>query len=414
MELRERLASLGVRPLGRPAPRVAGADRGLIEEVETPFGPCARRMSWGGPAPRARPPGALLAWLTAESRVDEVDGARLVYLDCETTGLSTGPGTVAFVVGVGQTEPGTGALRLEQFVLRDFREEPALLWVVAQRLRPASAVVTYNGRCFDLPLLETRFILARQDGTVGVARQLDLLYPVRRLFRPRLGTCTLTAVEEGVLARRRDRDLPGSMMPSLFFAYLRDGEWAHLEPALAHNRADVTALADLMDALCRHLDARPGSAADARDRWALGRFFEARQCPDRALAEYATISEAEEMGYQAGLRRARLLRRARRPQEAIEVLRALWRWHPHGYSAAIELAKLMEHVTRDIGGALRLVAEALEHLMADPEDLMGSDWREDLERRYARLRRRGRAAYWAKGLGPLGGRYGAGLVGTPL
>jgi hypothetical protein len=351
-----------------------------------------------------------------EGWAEAVDTARLSYLDCETTGLSTGPGSVAFVVGIGSTEPDTGALRLEQFVLREFREESALLWMVAERLRQASAVVTYNGRCFDWPLLETRFILARQDGVVTVPpRHLDLLYPVRRLFRTRLGTCTLPAVEEGVLARRRDGDLPGFMMPSLFFAYLQDGRWAHLEPALAHNRADVTALADVLDALCRHVCAPPGSAADARDRWALGRFFEARRSPERALAEYATISAGEEVGYQAGLRRARLLRRARRPEEAIEVLRALWHSHPHGYGAAIELAKVLEHAARDVRGALYLVAGALERLVASPEEgMVSAQWRQDLEWRCARLRRRARVAYWSKALGPSGGRYGVGLVGTPL
>jgi uncharacterized protein YprB with RNaseH-like and TPR domain len=357
----------------------------------------------------------MLALLAADPALAGLEAHDLVFLDCETTGLSAGTGTVAFVVGLAELDGEWNRLSFEQFLLRDFSEEPALLWAVAQRLQRAGALVTYNGKRFDLPLLQTRFILARQTDPTADARQLDLLHPVRRLFRLRLESCALSQVETELLQSGRRDDTPGYLMPALFFAYLRDHDPAHLERALQHNRADLGGLAGVLAAICAHVAAPVGAAYDPRDRFALASFFEARALPARALAEYASLEGEGDLGYRAGLRRARLLRRVGAVDDAVRVLERLRETHPHPVAAVIELAKVLEHGYRDFPRALRVVSQALEWLWESSIDgPRRESWRQDLARRQDRLSRRAGRRYSAKALGPLGGRYGAGLVGTPL
>lgn len=414
MELRQQFASLGFRP--RSHPRAPAAPfRAPFDELATPFGPCAIRSGVGTERLGHQVEGRILALLAADATLAGLEAHELVFLDCETTGLSTGAGTVAFVVGLAQLDDEWNRLRIEQFLLRDFSEEPALLWAVAQRLQRAGALVTYNGKRFDLPLLQARFVLARQpDPTAGV-RQVDVLRPVRRLFRLRLESCALSQVEAELLRGGRRDDTPGFLMPALFFAYLRDHDPVHLERALQHNRADLSGLAGVLAAVCAHVAAPVGAASDPRDRFALGGFFEARALPARALAEYASLEGEGELGYRAGLRRARLLRRAGALNDAVAVLERLGQAHPHPVAAVIELAKLLEHGSRDFPRALRVVSQALEWLWEGSIDTARREtWRQDLLRRQDRLSRRAGRPYSAKALGPLGGRYGAGLVGTPL
>jgi uncharacterized protein YprB with RNaseH-like and TPR domain len=359
--------------------------------------------------------GRILALLAADPALTGLEAHDLVFLDIETTGLSTGAGTVAFVVGLAQLDGEGNRLGIEQFFLRDFGEEPAVLWAVAQRLQRAGALVTYNGKRFDLPLLQTRFILARQPDPTAGARQVDVLHPVRRLFRLRLESCALSQVETELLRSGRRDDTPGYLMPALFFAYLRDHNPAHLERALEHNRADLSGLAGVLAAVCAHVAAPVGAAADSRDRFALAGFFEARGFLTRALAEYAGLEGEGDLGYRAGLRRARLLRRAGAVDEAVGVLERLRHGHPHPVAAVIELAKLLEHRYQDFPRALWVVGQALEWLWeSSTEGARRESWRQDLLRRQDRLSRRAGRLYSANALGPLGGRYGAGLVGTPL
>jgi uncharacterized protein YprB with RNaseH-like and TPR domain len=359
--------------------------------------------------------GRILALLAADPALAGLEAHELVFLDCETTGLSTGAGTVAFVVGLAQLDSEWNRLCIEQFLLRDFSEEPALLWAVAQRLQRARALVTYNGKRFDLPLLQTRFILARQPDPTTGARQVDVLHPVRRLFRRRLESCALSQVEAELLRNGRCDDTPGFLMPALFFAYLHDHDPAHLERALQHNRADLSGLAGVLAAVCAHVAAPAGAASDPRDRFALAGFFEARALPRRALAEYASLEGEGDLGYRAGLRCARLLRRAGAVDDAVQVLERLQQVHPHPVAAVIELAKLLEHGYKDFPRALGVVSQALEWLWESSIDgTRRESWRQDLVRRQDRLSRRAGRLYSLKSLGPLGGRYGAGLVGTPL
>lgn len=259
--LRERLAALsGTRPAApsrpvvpaRPAVTLAGG-----QEEATPFGPCyliERRYPLDhqhGPWPL----GALttvapdlLAALGGDARLGSLPHERLVLLDTETTGLAGGTGTYVFLVGLGFLTADTAgpAFVVRQYFLRELREERALLHALGATLARFGALVTFNGKSFDWPLLATRYTLARQTLPVAAWPHLDLLHPARRVWKHRLPSCSLGALEAAILGVRRVNDVPGALIPDLYFRYLRDGDPRPLLPVLAHNEADIVSLAALL------------------------------------------------------------------------------------------------------------------------------------------------------------------------
>jgi hypothetical protein len=173
--------------------------------------------------------------------------ARWAFLDTETTGLAGGAGTYAFLIGVGSIEP--AGFRLRQFFMRDYGEEPSLLWRLAQYLEGFDVLVTYNGKSYDQPLLETRFRMARAH--TGRLRpfdrmeHLDLLFGARRLWKLRLESCRLVDLERRILGVEREGDLPGEMIPYCYFEFLRTQEAFRVVPIFHHNAIDILSLACL-------------------------------------------------------------------------------------------------------------------------------------------------------------------------
>lgn len=314
------------------------------------------------------------------------DLRRPLFLDTETTGLSGGTGTVAFLVGLAWRE--ADGLTLVQYFLSDFDQESALLWAVGQCVRDAGVLVSYNGRSFDWPLLQTRLVLQR---TVWPSPpHLDLLSLARRIFKPRLPDCALQTIERAVLDLHRADDLPGTLIPSRYFAWLRRGDPCVLEPIFTHNRQDVLSMAQLLarfEAVLRGSD-----ELHPLDRFGRARFLETRGFHDQAIQEYRQLWRNPPRGAQPmlsgplGLRLARLLRRQGRWQEARSVLEECWRTQSYPYPVAIELAKLLEHQARDLNAARRIVSDALRLLALAV--VPNPQWHADLERRSQRLDRR--------------------------
>jgi len=168
---------------------------------------------------------------------------RWVFLDTETTGLAGGTGTCAFLVGVGRiTDDG---FRVRQFFMRDHGEEASLLDALTRHLEPYQVLITYNGRTFDQPLLETRYRLNRARPPFSKLEHLDLLHGARRLWKLRFESCRLVELERQVLGFERQGDVPGAMIPYIYFEYLRSGEMARLMPVFHHNALDILTLACL-------------------------------------------------------------------------------------------------------------------------------------------------------------------------
>jgi tetratricopeptide (TPR) repeat protein len=350
-------------------------------EEATPFGPIAVRREWF-PDDGDHDVDNLSACLGLAAD----DLRRPLFLDTETTGLSGGTGTVAFLVGLAWRE--ANGLALAQYFLRDFNQENALLWAVGQCVNEAGVLVSYNGRCFDWPLLQTRLVMRRAEWPSPP--HFDLLTLARRIFRPRLPDCALQTVEQAVLDLHRADDLPGSLIPSRYFAWLRNGDPHVLEPVFIHNRQDVLSMALLLARF--EVVLRGSDDLHPLDRFGRARFLELRGFHDDAIQAYRQLWQhrlkggSPMLGGALGLRLARLLRRRGRWEEARSVLEECWRSQSYPYPVAIELAKLLEHQARDLNAARRIVSDAL-HLLAMAV-VPNPQWYGDLARRQQRLDRR--------------------------
>ena len=357
----------------------------------------------------------------------------LVCLDTETTGLATGAGTLAFLIGLGWWEG--DAFRQVQLLLPDQAGEAAFLDALAELLPSNAWLVTYNGRGFDWPLLVTRFRLNRRPPP-ALAGHLDLLPFVRRVFRHRMTDARLKTVETALLGVRRGHDIEGWEIPGRYLEMLRGGSIAPISEVVRHNHEDVRSLARLM----AHAEQQLGGAADRRsapagDLVGLARAYrrsrrdrDALDCLDAALQgpprtpvavgpgpiqrSWSTILTARADATIAGspgparleiiVERARLLRRLGRHREALEAWRDVA--HAGGPDAAlawIEVAKCLEHRERDPSGALNACAAA--DRLAQRSRMLGRPLRTveaDLGRRRLRLSARTRrAAVRAAGAG---------------
>jgi hypothetical protein len=196
------------------------------------------------------------------------------FLDTETSGLSGGTGTYAFMVGVGRFEGET--FRLAQFFLRDPAEEPAMLEAMIEFLAPCRALVTFNGKAFDAPLLNTRYSLHSIPSPIKEFAHLDLLPLSRRLWRDRLTSRTLKNLEVEILdAPRSSEEVPGYEVPWLYFDYLRTGDATPLKGVFYHNAMDVAAMAALLSRVASILhDPFNGNVHHGLDFIALGKLYE--------------------------------------------------------------------------------------------------------------------------------------------
>ena len=420
--LRDRLAALQGRAAAAPSPPpttppkpppahpldIAGG-----REEATPFGPCyliEREYTLDhqhGPhllgALHGISPG-LLAALGGDPRLATLPIERLVLIDTETTGLAGGTGTHVFLVGLGffrVTPIGAMTFVVRQYFLRHLREERALLHALGTALGDFGALVSFNGKSFDWPLLTTRFILARltQQTRPGGWPHLDLLHPARRVWKHRLRSCSLGTLEAEILGVTRASDVPSALIPELYFRYLRDNDVRPLLPVLAHNETDIVSLLALLIHLGSLLDADhdfgPPEIAQAlhgADRYGLATLHaalgqeEASIRAYRAALAYPTLTTP--LRRAARLALALSLKRARRWDEAVPVwrdaIKAEARRKAPDPWAHIELAKYLEHIARDYTAAI-LITEAAITLLA----LRGIPiWREELVYRLARLQRK--------------------------
>ena len=173
----------------------------------------------------------------------------LLQFDTETTGLSGGTGTRAFMIGASDWPD--QRLRVRQLFLTTMAAEPAMLETFAQWLNPNCVLVSYNGRCYDAPLLATRYRLARMANPLTPLRHLDLLFPVRRRYRGVWENCRLATIERGLLGVVREDDLPGSEAPQAWRDYLRGGSSRNLCRVIDHNDQDLRSLSALLVRMAR-------------------------------------------------------------------------------------------------------------------------------------------------------------------
>ncbi|MBQ4073716.1 MAG: ribonuclease H-like domain-containing protein [Clostridia bacterium] len=304
-----------------------------------------------------------------------------LFLDTETTGLSHGAGTVAFLVGVGYFTEQHFIVR--QYMMRDYDEEEFLLSYVAKDLYQCKVICTFNGATFDLPLLENRYTLKRMREQYIRRPHVDLLPTARRVWKLRLKKCNLASLEAAVLGLEREDDLPGSMVPERYFTYLKTKEFFLLDDILEHNEQDIISLAHILSRLlCLH--AAPIDAGNPEDIFSLGRVYERRGRQEGARMCY----RAADCGAVSAMARARMADSFRREgdySEAARVYERMIACRQGGIAPYIAMAKICEHKKRDIPAAIEYTRKAII-LSADQPDCNMAD----LQKRYQRLLKKAR------------------------
>ncbi len=400
--LADRLQSLGVKkgtsqlpPVQPDLPSidsvVAGRSlptpRGEVFIAEQTF-PSAH--NYGDSAIFSTFPFSLISQWANDKKISSLPLSRFAFLDTETSGLSGGTGTYAFLIGVARFVEDQFILR--QFFMRDPSEEPALLEGLADFLAPCEALVTFNGKAFDAPLLTTRFTLHQIPVPYKSYSHLDLLPLARRLWRDRLESRALKYLEEHVLGfTRSSEEVPGYEIPWLYFDYLRTGDVRPLAGVFYHNAMDVTAMAALLAHMNDMLEhPYDGRVEHGLDFVALGKLFEDLGHLEQAarLFERGLESPMDESDFHVAVKRLSILQKRR--GDYAEAVR-LWQNAAkagHIY-AHVELAKYHEHKTRDIKTALKWTKSARKHAeRADLPVYARQHWLDEIARRQARLERK--------------------------
>jgi uncharacterized protein YprB with RNaseH-like and TPR domain len=226
----------------------------------------------GGHAP-GMPDAAAVRLLAPDAPEDISDVQRWLFLDTETTGLMGGTGTYPFLVGLAWCEG--GGLEVEQLFMREYSEERSLLAALAERLAERPVLVTFNGKSFDWPLLETRYRMTRIFPPPAPRAHLDFLHPARNLWRLRLGSVRLSQLERHVLGWDRGDDLVSELIPRIYLDFVRHGHAEPLVPVFHHNQMDLRGLAGLSGRILSLLG-EEASSQDGLELYGVSRICERR------------------------------------------------------------------------------------------------------------------------------------------
>jgi tetratricopeptide (TPR) repeat protein len=291
------------------------------------------------------------------------DPEQWLFLDTETTGLAGGSGTYAFLVGVAWWEG--GGLEMEQFFLREYSEERSLLFALRERIAEHPVVVTFNGKSFDWPLLETRYRMSRKISVPSPRAHIDFLHPARNLWRLRLGSVRLSELERHVLGWDRGADLLSGLIPQIYFDYLRGGPPERLVPVLNHNQMDLRGLAALSSRILSLLSDAENLGQDGLELFGVSRICEKRGEHTRARNLYEKSIRSilpTETDRAARRSLARLAKRQGDFALACELWTDATGNSRHGYDAYEQLAIYYEHKARDPERARQIVRQALDEL----------------------------------------------------
>jgi len=326
-----------------------------------------------------------LARQAGEARLEETPVRDFLFIDTETTGLG-GAGTLVFLAGVARFEQ--SVLLLRQFVLPSPADEPGLLDGLSDELDAAKVLVSFNGKSFDLPALESRAIMARRRPAWRLLPHLDLLHPNRRLFRGTLSTHRLVHLEKELLRFEREDDCPSAEVPMRYFRFQSTGDPTWIRPVLRHNAWDVLSLV----ALTAHLSGIPDGEAGPLHA-ARAAVYERDWEPAASnFSDVLTGDPPRAVELEAREGAARALARIGRPEDAAQQWRRLLSAQGRRLLGAhVELAKLLEHRLHRPAEALAIVEDALlqiERGLIRPGPVPRETSREALQHRHRRLLRR--------------------------
>lgn len=290
---------------------------------------------------------------------EHINLSAAVFFDTETTGLG-GVGAVPFLIGCGSvTETG---FEVRQYLLPDYSDEAAMLERVLAEFDSSRCLVSYNGRAFDVPLLRDRLIVNRVARDVPFAHHVDLLHSTRRIWRRRLQDCSLTNIEREIFGFFREDDVPGYLVPSVYFDWLGSEETGLLPAVLEHNRWDILTLYVLISRVADILDTQGADLEHVDDMYSLSRFYERRRERDKITELYHRIDEYAPQGTEPEVLWFHSLAFKRQGEwaEAVSIWQRLAESEDReSYWANLELAKYFEHRVKDAAEAYRHARRAV-------------------------------------------------------
>lgn len=306
---------------------------------------------------------SLSAFSAAETD-ETIDGRSVVFFDTETTGLG-GSGAVAFLIGIGaMTKSG---FEIRQYLLPDYADEAAMLEDVLEELSE-NAVVSYNGQTFDLPVIRDRMVINRVARSFAPDGHIDLLHSTRRLYRRRLQDCTLTNIEREIFGFHREDDIPGYLIPSVYFSWLSEEMTDEMSLVLEHNRYDILTLYFLLHHIHEIFATNGDSLEAVDDIYSLSRVYGRRKQTETVVELYRRLEEAgEDIDDDCLLYHAMAFKRSDQWPQAVELWQQLAGSRSReGYLASLELAKYHEHRTRDYKTAVTFVRKAMKAAPDNP------------------------------------------------
>ena len=299
--------------------------------------------------------------LSKDERLKELDFKKALFLDTETTGLTGGTGTFAFMVGLGFFHE--NKFSIHQFFMRDYSEERSSLSLLKEMMDSFQFLVTFNGRQYDIPLLETRFILSRIISRIREMPNFDLLYPSRKIWKGAYENCRLVTLESRLLGVERTDDIPSEWIPYLYFDYIQTGDARKIQQVFYHNQMDILSMVALAGRI--HLVYHDPQAARPRkgvEHFALGRLFWEHGQREKAIPcfEIALKRCADDLSWDV----MKWLSMAFKKTGQGEKARSLWEemagWsYKRDAFPYVELAKYHEHRLKDWERAINYVDEAL-------------------------------------------------------
>lgn len=284
----------------------------------------------------------------------------ILFIDTETTGLMGGTGTVSFLIGIGYFN--NEEFVVEQYLMRDYDEETAMLIDIKEILKRHDIVVSFNGKSFDLPLIKTRLIL-NQLKNPEFNLHVDLLHSARRLWSF-LDSCSLNSLEENILDFERIDDIPGHLIPGLYFKFLENKDLKKLVPILEHNRYDILSLVTLFTHLKEiHLDNIDNLSP--HELYQMGRIQEKNKNYESCinyLEKSIKDTEQKFLEYKAMKKLSWQYKRVDRYQEAVEIWQEMIKKSTLDTFPYVEMAKFFEHREKDYEQALFYTNQAIELL----------------------------------------------------
>ena len=348
----------------------------------------------GSENPEGRLDRDALRLLSPEAPGCVCDPQQWLFLDIETTGVVGGTGTYPFLIGIAWWD--AGGLEVEQFFMREHSEEHSVLVALSERMAERRVLVTFNGKAFDWPLIETRYQMTRKIRVPSPKAHLDFLHPARNLWRLRLGSARLPELEKHVLGWNRGADVMSELIPQIYFDYLRGGPPDPLVPIFHHNQMDLRGLAGIATRTLAVLSDPESHGQDALELFGVSRICERRGETARAKRLYERSIAAElpsDTALAAQRFLARLAKREGDQALACELWEKMLGASREGFEAYEQLAIHYERRDRAPQRAAELVGKALADLRrANRQGLLAAgayaQRRARFERRLARLRRK--------------------------